>query len=99
MSEARMILSSFGVSIPPVPNTALHRILREEFVRLHPLQAHDGMVRVLKKSRNLLPLAALVAQLPRSLQTAALSVPLRKIDHDRLIAAVNTRLKDAVGWA
>jgi hypothetical protein len=97
--EARMILSSFGVSIPRVPNTALHAILRETFVKLDPVQAHEGMVRVLKRTRNLLPLSALVDQLPPSLHTAALSVPLRKVDHQRLVSAVNTPLKDAMGWA
>jgi hypothetical protein len=97
--EARMILSSFGISIPHVPNTELHRVVRQAFVKLDPIQAHEGMVRVLKRTRNLLPLSALVDQLPLSLQTAALSVPLRKVDHARLVAAVNTRLKDAVGWA
>ncbi|MFZ0630061.1 MAG: sce7726 family protein [Acidobacteriaceae bacterium] len=96
--EARMILSSLGISIPHVPNTELHRVLRHAFVRLDPIQAHEGMVRVLKQTRNLLPLSALVDRLPLSLQTAALSVPLRKADHERLVAAVNTRLKDAVGW-
>jgi hypothetical protein len=98
-AEAKMILSLFGVSIPPVPNTTLHAVLRAAFVKLDPIQAHEGMVRVLKKTRNLLPLSALVDQLPVSLQTAALSVPLRKLDHDRLVSAVNTRLRDAVGWA
>jgi len=97
--EARMILSSFGVSIPRVPNTELHAVLREAFVKLDPIQAHEGMVRVLKRTRNLLPLSALVDQLPPSLQTAALSVPLRKVDHQRLVAAVNTPLMDAMGWA
>lgn len=97
--EARMILSSFGISIPHVPNTELHRVLRHAFVKLDPIQAHEGMVRVLKQTRNLLPLSALVDRLPLSLQTAALSVPLRKVDHERLVAAVNTRLRDAVGWA
>ena len=97
--EARMILSSFGVSVPRVPNTALHAVLREAFVRLDPVQAHEGMVRVLKRTRNLLPLSALVDQLPPSLHTAALSVPLRKVDHQHLVAAVNTPLKDAMGWA
>ncbi len=97
--EARMILSFFSIPVPHVPNTELHRVLREAFVKLDPTQAHEGMVRVLKRTRNLLPLSALVDQLPRSLQTAALSVPLRKADHERLVAAVNTRLKDAVGWA
>ena len=97
--EARMILSSFGVSVPRVPNTELHAVLREAFVKLDPIQAHEGMVRVLKRTRNLLPLSALVDQLPPSLQTAALSVPLRKVDHQRLVAAVNTPLMDAMGWA
>jgi hypothetical protein len=57
------------------------------------------MVRVLKRTRNLLPLSALVDQLPLSLQTAALSVPLRKADHARLVAAVNSSLQDAMAWA
>ena len=97
--EARMILSSFGVSVPRVPNTELHAVLRNEFVNLPPTQAHEGMVRVLKQTRNLLPLSALVDQLPHSLQTAALSVPLRRADHQRLVNAVNTPLKDAMEWA
>jgi hypothetical protein len=97
--EARMILSLQGISIPRVPNTYLHSVLREYFVKLDPIQAHDGMVRVLKKTRNLLPLSALVERLPPSLQTAALFVPLRKLDHERLINAVNTRLRDAMNWA
>jgi len=99
MEEARMILSSFGVCVPCVPNTELYAVLREEFVKLEPTQAHEGMVRVLKQTRNLLPLSALVDQLPLSLQTAALSVPMRKADHQRLVDAVNTPLKDAMGWA
>jgi hypothetical protein len=97
--EARLILSSFGVSVPHVPNTKMHAVSREAFVKLDPIQAQEGMVRVLKRTRNLLPLSALVDQLPPSLQTAALSVPLRKLDHQRLVDAVNTPLKDAMGWA
>jgi hypothetical protein len=99
MAEARMILRSLDVGIPDVPNTELNGVLRRLFVKLEPREAHEGMVRVLKKTRNLQPLSDLVAQLPLSLQTAALSVPLRKLDHARLVAAVNTRLKDAMGWA
>jgi hypothetical protein len=99
IEEARTILSSFGVCVPCVPNTELHAVLGREFVKLAPTQAHEGMVRVLKQTRNLLPLSALVDQLPPSLQTAALSVPMRKMDHQRLVDAVNTPLKDAMGWA
>jgi len=97
--EARMILTALGVTIPDVPNTALHSVLREKFVKLDPLEAHTEMVRVLKKTRNLMPLSNLVSQLPHSLQTAALSIPLRKVDHGRLVSAVNCRLVDAMGWA
>ena len=93
-----MILLSLGVSIPFVPNTALSHVLRELFIKLDAREAHEGMVQILKRTRNLLPLSDLVAQLPHSLQTAALSVPLRKIDHMRLVAAVNTRLEDAMAW-
>jgi hypothetical protein len=96
--EARAILLSQGVTIPPVPNTILNSVLRELFIKLDARTAHDGMVRILKKTRNLLPLSDLVAQLPHSLQIAALSVPLRKVDHARLVAAVNTRLEDAMAW-
>jgi hypothetical protein len=73
--------------------------MRDSFVKLDPVEAHAGMVRVLKRTRNLLPLSALVDQLPLSLQTAALSVPLRKADHARLVAAVNSSLQDAMAWA
>jgi hypothetical protein len=96
--EARMILSSFGVSVPRVPNTELYAVLRHAFLKLDPTQAQEGMVRVLKRTRNLLPLSALVDKLPRSLQMAALSIPLRKADHHRLVAAVNTHLETAMAW-
>lgn len=99
MAEARMILLHSGISVPHVPNTESHRVLRQAFVKLNPIQAHEGMVQVLKRTRNLMPLSALVDQLPVSLQTAALSVPLRKVDHERLVAAVNSPLRDALGWA
>ena len=96
--EARMILASFGVLVPRVPNTELYAVLRDAFVKLDPIRAQEGMVRVLKRTRNLLPLSALVDQLPRSLQMAALSIPLRKADHGRLVAAVNTHLETAMAW-
>lgn len=97
--EARKILEAYGVGIPSVPNTELSAALRRLFRRLKPSDAHEGMVHILKKTRALMPLSSLVEQLPRSLHTAALYVPLRKSDHTRLVGAVNTRLKDAMAWA
>ena len=96
--EARMILSSLGYRIPLVPNTELHFMLRQLFVDLDPRDAHHGMVRVLRHTRSSLPIANLVNELPPSLQMAALSVTLRRIDHRRLVAAVNTPLEIAMCW-
>ncbi len=97
--EAKLILRGLGMSVPDVPNTEMHAALRKKFIKLDAREAHEGMVRTLKKTRNLLPLCELVERLPPSLRTAALSVPLRRLDHERLVEAVNTRLCDALRWA
>jgi len=97
--EARTILQARGISIPAVPNTRQRAMLRQLFAELNAREAHEGMVQVLKKTRTLMRLSELVSQLPDSLHTAALSVPLRKIDHARLVTALNTPLQDALAWA
>jgi hypothetical protein len=97
--EAKKLLSGLGFAIPNVPNTRLRTELRKRFEILHPEEVHAGMLRTLKETRDLQPLAALVAQLPDSLQAAALSVPLRRGDHDRLVGAVNTPLAHALAWS
>ena len=98
-TEASQILERLGVATPDVPNTMRHAELRKLFVRLDPLDVHTEMVRTLKRTRDLAPLTQLVGQLPLSLQAAALSVPLRKADHSRLLTAVNTDLNEAMKWA
>lgn len=97
-AEAADIVAHAGLYIPDVPNTRLRTELRSLFETLAPEAVHDGMLRTLKRTRNLQPLAGLVEQLPVSLHAAALSVPLRKTDHDRLVQAVNTPMKLAMGW-
>lgn len=97
--EAKALLAGLGLEAPDVPNTQLHAALREMFTGLDAHQAHVGMVRVLKQKRDLRPLSDLIDRLPQSLQPAALSVPLRRGDHDRLVQAVATPLPDAMAWA
>jgi hypothetical protein len=98
-NEAKKLLSGLGLVVPDVPNTLLRTELRKRFETLHPEDVHSGMLRVLKQTRDLQPLATLVGQLPDSLQAAALSVPLRRIDHNRLVGAVNTPLTLALAWS
>jgi hypothetical protein len=97
--EAKLVLEAAGIAIPQLPNTKIHAALRELFIKLHPRDAHAGMVEILRKTRNLVSLSTLISQLPESLHMAALSVPLRRTDRSRLVAAANTRLADAVKWA
>ncbi len=98
-AEAADIIAQVGLPIPDVPNTRLRTELRRLFKTLEPEAVHHGMVRTLKRTRDMQPLAGLIDQLPVSLHAAALSVPLRKSDRERLVQAVNTPMKLAMEWS
>lgn len=97
-AEALAVLKELGIVVPDVPNTMRHAMMRDAFGRLHPVEVHKAMVQTLKRSRNLAPLGALIDRLPRSLHAAALSIQLRRADHDRLVDSVHTPLVTALGW-
>lgn len=99
LREAKMILKLLGVDFPEVPNTQSYNVLKEIFIGLPSSEAHYGMIRVLKKTRNLVSLKNLVDVLPLSLQAAALSTPIRKRDFGKLVEAVNTPVNEALMWA
>jgi len=99
LAEAIAILKALGVPVPNVPNTQRHAALRTLFAELDPATLHVEMVRTLKRTRNLAPLGELVDQLPNSLQAAALSIPVRRSDHNRLVTAVATPLRAAMAWS
>lgn len=98
-AEAAAILKALGVAVPAVPNTQRHCVMHKLFAELNPSLLHSEMVRTLKRTRNLAPLGDLVDQLPASLHAAALSVPVRRSDHWRLVEAVATPLDEAMSWA
>jgi hypothetical protein len=97
-SEAREILKSLGHRVPEVPNTMLHHAMGALFANLRSTDVHLAMVSTLKRTRNLSPLSELVGKLPASLHAAALSIQVRKSEHDRLVEAVLTPLIDAMAW-
>lgn len=99
IAEAKDIAERLGYTVPDVPNTEMHSVLRSIFDGFDPVKLHAAMLQALKKSRSLLSLSSLVESLPRSLQPAALTVPLRKADHQRLVTAIETPLAQARGWA
>lgn len=97
-AEATAILRAMSVSVPSVPNTQLHARMRDLFAALDPTALHVEMVRTLKRTRDLAPLADLVNHLPESLHAAALSVSVRRADHPRLVDAISTPLDAAIAW-
>lgn len=97
--EASAILHALGESVPKVPNTILHAAMRECFSRLEPAEVHHHMVKVLKKTRSLEAVGGLIDKLPAALQPAALSIKVRRSDHERILDAVQTPLSDAMAWA
>lgn len=98
LREAVLILRMLGAAVPDAPNTKLYAAVRDEFAKLDSVRTHEAMVAVLKKTRHLQPLANLLNHLPESLHTAALSIPLRIADRERLLRAVNTNIGDALNW-
>ena len=98
-TEACAILQYLGLPIPDVPNTRMHLELCEVFRGLRPADVHSAMVATLKRTRNLAPLAQLLDRVPASLQPAALSVAIRRSDHNLLVQAIETPLVSALMWA
>jgi hypothetical protein len=99
MVEAQKILENMGEQIPDLPNTMMHLAMRDIFARLDRVEVHREMVRTLKQTRNLTALNEVVDKLPMSLQPAALALQVRRVDHQRLLQAVNTPLEEALNWA
>lgn len=97
-TEAAAILKRLKVGVPDVPNTQRHASMRALFEALDPAAVHEAMVTTLKRTRDLAPLRDLVDHLPRSLHAAALSIQVRRADHDRIVEAVATPLDAAMAW-
>lgn len=98
-AEAATILDTLGVKVRDLPNTQRRASMRVDFAKLQPRDVHSQMVRTLKRTRNLAPLSALVDHLPKSLHAAALSIPIRRSEHERLVDAVATPLRTIMSWA
>lgn len=98
LSEAKKILEIEGVLTPSIPNTLLSQYLRKEFIKLTPLQAHDGMVKVLRETRSHRSLSGFIDMLPYSIQPAVLAAGFNKIDRARLVLALNTPINNAMQW-
>jgi len=98
MAEGIAILRAMGIDVPEVPNTQKHTAMRDLFAKLDPITLHAEMVQTLRRTRDLAPLGDFVDRLPKSLQTAALSVSVPRSHHARLIDAIATPLRVAMTW-
>lgn len=96
--EAAAILTRLGIGVPTVPNTRVRAEMQALFSSCDTRLLHTAFVSTLKTTRSLAPLEELIGDLPSSLQAAALTIPLRRAQHDNLIRAVNTNYDEAVRW-
>ncbi|HFD31772.1 MAG TPA: hypothetical protein ENJ28_03525 [Gammaproteobacteria bacterium] len=97
--EAKKILMKYGFTIPELPNTKMHQELGKLFSKLSPIEAHDGMVEIIRKTRSSLALNDLLQLLPHSLQPVVLNSKIRKQDYTRLLDAINTPISEALSWS
>ena len=97
--EAEAILTHLSIPVPNVPNTLRRAAIRERFKNLDSTRVHMAMVDTLKRTRNLAPLRDIIERLPQSLHAAALSIQVRRSDHDRIVEAVSTPLATAMAWS
>ena len=98
LREAEKILLKYGFKIPELPNTKMHPALGEMFSTLSPIEAHDGMVDIIRKTRSSIALNELLKFLPHSLQPVILNSRIRKKDHSRFLEAINTPISEALTW-
>lgn len=97
-SESVKVLESLGIEAPVVPNTQMHAALKEIFTMLSPKDVHSSMIQVLKATRSLKPLSDLISKTPSSLHTAILTTHIRRMDHAKLINAIDTPITEALKW-
>lgn len=87
--ESQAILQNIGVELPEVPNTQLYQTMSGLFAELDPMLVHSEMVKVLKRTRSQASLKSFVDELPRSIQAAALSTPMKQAEQQQLLDALN----------
>ena len=97
-NEIQNILNFEGYEIPNLPNTKIHSYLKNIFSQLTPIQAHTGMVRELKKSRNSRPLKSFLTNMPNSLKAAAISIPFSSSERANLESILSFKVKDILHW-
>jgi len=98
LSEAVLIIKSFGRTVPDVPNTVKYQVLKEIFCDLPSEYLRHEVVKTLRNSRSALHLSEFILQLPRSLQPLGISTRIRKKDQSRLLEVVNQPAKNLLKW-
>ena len=98
ISESKAILKNFKHEIPEVPNTKAYSTYKSMFKRLDSEDAHEQMVKVLKKTRDQSKLSDFLDSLPNSMIPMALYTRLSRRDQNQLLNALNTSLQNAIGW-
>lgn len=90
-----IIKEAFGVSLTHLPNTQIYSEAKTYFEKLAPEAAHDAMVGVLKLRRDTCRVADFVADVPKSLKAASLSLRLTREDRTRFVNLLHKDIASA----
>jgi hypothetical protein len=81
----KIINNVFGKSLKTIPNTMIYSEAKKLFERLPPEIAHDAMVDVLTKRRDTRRISDFIADVPKSLKAASLSMQLTNAERMKFI--------------
>lgn len=98
LKEAVTIMNNLGLEIPDVPNTLRYTAFENVFRTIDSSIAHRQMVSVLKTTRRQTHLEPILAKLPSSLQSAALTTKLKGDEFTRLIGVMPLPIADTHNW-
>ena len=90
-----IIKEAFGVSLAHMPNTQIYSEAKTYFEKLTPEAAHDAMVEALKQRRDTCRVADFVADVPKSLKAASLSLRLTREDRTRFVNLLHKDIASA----
>lgn len=94
--EYEQIISERFGFVPDVPNTQIYRACRKLFCRLGPEEAHDAMVRILRRRGDCLSLRSFIECVPPSLKALSLACTLTWQERSLFLDLLQTSARKAL---
>lgn len=98
VSEARSVVEHLGDDFPDVANTSIRRVLNVIIAPKDPVEVHDAVFQVLRRSRSQAALDDFVRSLPISLHSIALARNPSLRGQEHVKSALTATFGEALTW-